>query len=122
MNDLTQDGLYEIYNGLNSSYQVWTYGEGNELRMIFDPIVLGGSRITPYAVLAPNPAAMIEAIQSDPSAIGYIPQSWLPVDMNIIQIERELQNGLSYPILALTQGEPDDQAALLIECLQQSAE
>ena len=118
LQNLGADQLLELYGGSDSAYQVWTYGEDNELQDIFDTAVLGGASTSPDALLAPNPAAMIEAISADPMAIGYLPMSWLTGDVQRISIDGDLQAALTRPILILTHAEPDGHLHSYLVCLQ----
>ncbi len=83
-------------------------------------LILRESVPTFDAKLAPNPAAMIEAITADPMAVGYIPGSWLAEDIQTISVERELQAALARPILALTDTEPVGNFLNYLVCLQNS--
>ena len=116
--DASLEELSELFTDPQSPYQIWTYNQGNELRKIFDQAVLGGKVISPYALQAPHPGAMIEAIQANPLAVGYIPESWLLGNIQTITIDRELQTELKYPILALTRGQASEHLAVFIDCLQ----
>jgi hypothetical protein len=119
--NLSSDQLRALYTEPNPTYQMWTYTEGNELRTIFDATVLGGTPPSSYLLLALNPAAMLEAVTDDPMAVGYIPKSWLRGDVQTIAVERELQQALKQPILALTTTEPEGNLKNYLICLQQGA-
>jgi hypothetical protein len=97
---------------------VWSYPQGNELRRIFDENILGYQRLTPLAFLAPNPQAMLEAVASDPGAIGFIPLAWLNRDVNLTRIDQDLQNTIDKSVLALTYTKPQSGSLILLDCLQ----
>ena len=118
LGNITTEQLRDLYTSTNSTYQVWTYGENNDLRNIFENAILGGTSISSDAMLAPNPAAMIEAITMEPMAIGYLPQSWLSGDHQTLSIERDLQTALTHPVLALTHTEPEGNLHTYLACLQ----
>jgi hypothetical protein len=79
---------------------------------------MGENATNANALLAPNPAAMFEAIAADPLAVGYIPASWLDKDIQIITIEVELQDAFTQPILALSVREPEGSLRTYLACLQ----
>jgi DNA-binding transcriptional LysR family regulator len=121
LRNLNAEQLGELYSEPSSVYQIWAYNEGNELRTIFDHAVLENSAISSYVLLAPDPAAMVEAVTADPMAIGYIPETWLTGDVQRISIEREIKNAFEQPILALTNAEPAGNLENSLVCLQQSS-
>jgi len=119
--DLTQAQLIEIYTDPDSLYHVWTYGDENELRQIFDLVVLGTTALSPESLLSPNPATMLEAIQKDPLAIGYFPKSWLTMGVNTLMIKPELQETFKQPVLALTKAKPIGPLQSYMVCIQDHA-
>ena len=121
LRNIDVEKLRTVYSESDSIYQVWTYSEGNELRTLFDNTVIEDVPLTSAALLAPNPAAMIAAIASDPMAIGYIPQSWHSGDVQKISVDRDLQAALDHPILGLTNTEPQGNLEQYLVCLQQSS-
>lgn len=118
--NLSAEQLTALYSQPSSIYQVWTYNKGNELRSVFDSAVLREAVQTSYLRLAPSPAAMLEAVTSDPMAIGYLPESWLTSDVRVVSLEPDLQRSLNQPILALAGAEPKGNLKNYLICLQQS--
>jgi hypothetical protein len=126
--NLSTNELIALYSGKVNNWDeistfqhtvsVWSYPEGNELRGIFDENILRDQHLTPLAFLAPSPKAMLEAITSDPGAIGFLPRSWLNQDVFSTQIDLELQNELSKPVLALANTKPQGGPRILLDCLQ----
>jgi DNA-binding transcriptional LysR family regulator len=103
--------------------QVWVYPAGNDVRRVFDAATLPSERILPDALVAPNPQAMLEAIGDDPSAIGYVPQSWLAQGRNedkvlSLSLDQKLVEKLHQPVNAFTRSMPEDEIKQLIACLQ----
>ena len=62
--------------------------------------------------IAPDPHTMLDAIQGDNAAIGYIPAAWVDKNVNAVSLDA------IFPIVALTSGEAQNSARLLISCLQ----
>jgi len=119
--NLTQAQLFKIYSNPDSLYHTWIYGAENELRQLFDQIILGAATHSPESLLSPNPATMLEAIQEDPLAIGYIPKSWLTKGVNTITIDRDLQETFRQPVLALTETKPQGPLQSFLVCVQNRA-
>jgi len=121
LRNLTREELAELYSQPAPMYQAWTYGEGNELRSIFDSMVLGKTTTSGYLQLAPDPTAMMEAVTTDPMAIGYIPRAWLRTgEVQLVTIEPELQRNFQQPILAFARIEPEGNLKSYLVCLQQN--
>jgi len=121
LREMNIERLLDLYANSDPPNQLWTYPEENELRIIFDNDVIGDELITPDALLAPNPAAMIEAVTSDPTAIGYLPKSWLVDDIQAKSLNSDSQMDFAYPILALSQTEPQGNLRSYLVCLQSTA-
>ena len=117
LKQLSFEQLREIYSN-PELYQAWTYGAGNELRLIFDRAVLDAVALSPETFLAPHPTAMLEAITKNPMAIGYLPKSWLDGKVHEISLEEDLQAAFKQPILVLTGTEPQSPLRVFLACLQ----
>ena len=112
-------------DGSGNPIQVWVFPLGDPIRTIFISGVMNGIRITSQAMLAPDPDAMLDAIDSDANAIGLIPESILSTldtttveKVHLIQLDPHLQNYLLQPIIALTVGEPQGMLRDLFICLE----
>lgn len=103
--------------------QVWAYPSAHPLRHVFDQAILPHAGLTAYAQLAPSPTAMLQAIQENPAAIGYLPGSFPLTGTRVkkipLQPEAEgVQSQLRLPILGILPGEPEGNLASLVHCLQ----
>jgi PBP superfamily domain len=99
--------------------QVWTYPEGNGIREIFERSLPGNlPETTPKAWIAPDPESMLKAIRELDGGIGYLPSAWFPAGINQIELEDELQERLSIPILASSSQPFEGSLLALVECLQ----
>jgi hypothetical protein len=104
--------------GQEETIQVWDYPMGNEIQGIFHSALSEGNTRYSLAHLAPNPAAMLEAIGGDPAAIGYIPKSWLSPAVKEVTIEGQIKELLHQPVLVLAGEEPSGAARDFLACLQ----
>ncbi len=97
----------------------YAYPAGDDVQLVFEAIILGGtvvpSRIT---YTAPDPAAVIEAIAGDPSALGYIPRRWLNSQVKELTVEGIELERLTRPLVALAESEPSGPARDWLLCLQ----
>lgn len=118
LQNLSADQLRDLYIDPGSTYQIWTYPSGHELRNLFDKVIMEESTTNANALLAPNPAAMIEAIAADSLAVGFIPASWLEADIQTLTVNEALQTALSQPLLALSLREPAGNLRTYLSCLQ----
>jgi ABC-type phosphate transport system substrate-binding protein len=109
---------WDELDGPVNPVQVWIYPEGEEARQIFDTIILGKAKNTSLAGIAPDPAAMLEAVSADPNAIGYLPLSWITEETPQLRIEKGFFPGLRQPLLALAGEEPEGATLILLNCLQ----
>ena len=88
---------------------------GDEVRIRFENLVLGGSPPSPDAQLGPTPLAVSMIVAEDPGAIGYLPFSLVTEEVRPIRVDGVLpgpstvQDGrfpLRLEILALAPKEP----------------
>lgn len=127
--------LKAIFAGMQSSWNdeplfgeitsVWTYPDGSELEDWLKEILIGSSSLGLTRKLAPNPSAMLEAVGSDETAIGYLPDAYLKnpeqqlVDrINILEIENIEEELLPLPVLAYLKEKPDGAVREFLLCLQ----
>jgi len=111
---LTRDQARTIFAGQGDpSVQVWSYASAEETRGAFESALMDGRSVTSFARLAVSPSHMLEALTSDPNAIGILPRSWMNDQL------RELHVAATVPVLALTPTEPEGAIRELIACMQQ---
>jgi hypothetical protein len=133
LSQLSKDELRLVYsgqvskweNGSDQPIQVWVLPVGESTRTIFDHAVMLNQSLTTEAMLAPDPAAMVEAISKNINAISYLPGSLLTTEgssyasnVKIVQLEPALETELHQPVIAITQNEPKGLLRNLLVCLQ----
>lgn len=104
--------------GKNTEVQVWMNFPEDDLHQIVQDELLMDNPPTTLANMAPNPEAMLMAVERDPAAIGYLPRSWLSKEVKTVRIFPDISNMLTQPVLALTREEPHDEIRSLLHCLQ----
>jgi undecaprenyl-diphosphatase len=72
------------------------------------------------ALLIPDPIAMIEAVSSSPSAIGFVPGRAFSNKVKDITISEADPQNFTLPILAITSTQPTDTTRAFLNCLQNS--
>ena len=111
---LTDESARAIFAGQgNPSVQVWAYASAEETQKAFESALMDGRSVTSFARLAVSPSHMIEALTSDPNAVGILPRRWMNDQL------RELYVVVNVPVLALTPAEPASPIRELIACMQQ---
>ncbi len=120
--------LIAIYQGTRSDWpsggpageiQPWAYPGGEDIQQIFAAAVgvpLPGNA----SAIAPDPAAMVEAVAASHQAIGFLPGRWLDERVKEVQIEGIGEDQLRQPILALSESEPEGLAKSWLLCLQEN--
>ena len=126
--DLTGSEIRDLLNGNFRSWSetgeelgdvsVWIYPPENEIQRLFTQAFMLGEAYSPFAKIAPDPAAMIEAVSADPGAIGLLPSLWADNSLK----STELKDPIRLPILALTPHEPEGVARELLACVQAAGE
>ncbi len=99
-------------------FQALTYPAGDDLRAVFDRLLLQGKTVSGSLPVAADAAAMLEMLAASPQAVGFIRASDINESVKRVAItpsEAEIKN---QPVLALTRGEPRDALHELVVCLQ----
>jgi DNA-binding transcriptional LysR family regulator len=112
--------IQDSYTSLEPPYYAWTYPAGNALRQSFEATVLNGASTTPHVLLAPDPAALLEAVKGENATIGYISRSWLSGEVQTVPLPEAQQEALLQPVLGLTMEQPEGLARELLFCLGNS--
>jgi hypothetical protein len=107
------------------------YPAGDELRQSFARQVMGNSRITSNALLAPDPTAMGELLMNERGAIGFLPGPKLPSGLKPLDLagaapSRPMVESGRYPltvtILAVATEEPAGLARTWLGWIQAQAD
>ncbi|MFN2150367.1 MAG: hypothetical protein ACK2T5_02140, partial [Anaerolineales bacterium] len=115
---LDQDTILKNYTALSPDFQVWTYPSGHELRTLFERDFLASKTQSPEAMIAPGPAEMLAAVSQNPTALGYILDSWVTSELVTIPVDSATQLALRQPILAITRGDPQGVLREYLACMQ----
>ena len=78
------------------------------------------SPLSSFATLVPGPAAMLEAVAGDPSAIGILPARALDGSVKRVDITGLDQAAFNRTVLAFTASEPQGALRELLSCVQQA--
>ncbi len=97
----------------------WVLPAQDETQAFFETTLLGGDQIVKTAMIAPSPAAMLEAIAEDPQAIGFLPMRTLDSSVKSIEILNFSPRDLIMPILAVTKSEPAGLVRDWLLCVQE---
>jgi len=130
LDKISSDDLRALFDGTVTNWEavggddlevaVWVYPQNNELQEIVDSVILQGQQFSSHAWLAPDAAAMMEAIAGDPAAVGVLPQAWLSAAVKPVEVDVEMRELLLQPVLALAEEEPEGIEREFLACLQSS--
>jgi len=98
--------------------QPWSYETGDDAGAAFERLILGEAPVSESVYRAPGPEAMLQAVQENPGAVGYIPGSWFDGSVREIHLKGEQVGEFALPVVAFTSGEPQGPIRQLIGCLQ----
>ena len=101
-----------------SKIQIWTYPKGSDVQEIFETL-FNISLAHPSSHIAPDPQAMVQAIAANPSAIGYIPESWLNSTVSQLGLNDMPKEALFQPILSISDDEPQGVKRQWLVCIQE---
>lgn len=97
VDNLTANDLSRIYQGSIVNWRevggrderitVITRERGSSTFAEFERLVMGSRTTTPNAIIAPSSAAMLNAIQATPGAVGYLSVGNLPRDLRPIRVD-----------------------------------
>ena len=94
------------------SLQIWVYAEGEDVQDIFEGAVMQSRNIVSSARVAATPQHMSDLLNAEIHAVGILPRHWKMGDT------REVFSAGKFPVLAITQSEPQGVIQPLIACLQ----
>ena len=92
--------------------KAWVPLAGGEVRQAFEDEVMSGLPLAADAGLAPDAAAVVQAVTADPGAVGVIPAAWPHEGVRMIL------PGVRLPVLVVMDAEPEGPSAALVACLQ----
>jgi hypothetical protein len=111
-NDLQRLSLNEVQNLFASGENIWVYSSDSEMQRYFNQVAMQGRSVSLFAKVAPNPKIMIQMLEENQHAVGVIPKSLLNQNL------KEIYSIGVFPVLALTETEPQGAVKSLIGCLQ----
>lgn len=111
MQALSLEEVQALFSG-QGEVSVWVYPSELDLSGLFDQFVMEGRSVTSFASVAVSPDEMLGALISDPNAIGILPRRWLTGDI------REVYAAGEFPVIAVTNEEPQGAVYDLLACLQ----
>lgn len=115
---LDEGTIQDNFTALSPVFQVWTYPPDHELRNLFDRVFLVSEATSPAAQIATGPAEMLVAISQDPTALGYVLDSWVTSEVQTLPVDTATHAALRQPILAVTQHDPQGALEQYLACLQ----
>lgn len=119
---LTPEEIRGLFSGRTANWadlggddlpvQVWAPLASDEARLAFEGEVMSGLGLAADAGLAPDAAAVVQAVSADPAAVGLIPAAWAHDELRMIL------TGVRLPVLVAGNEMPDGPESELVACLQ----
>jgi hypothetical protein len=101
-----------------SEVQVWLYPSSAQLQNRFMQMLNVSSQRPVSSHLAPDPAALIQAVSADPAAIGWLPHNALSTGIKGVEIDGAPSDSTTLPIPAYLQTKPTSEQSAWLFCLQ----
>lgn len=128
---LARDDLRSIYQNVLTDWndldpalsfsgqiEVWRYQPEQSIQRIFEQLLNTPLLRNPFAMLAPDPEAMRQAVSQNPDAIGFLPARWLNTSVKPLMLSDVTAEALSQPVLAISSSEPDSLQQSWLHCVQ----
>jgi undecaprenyl-diphosphatase len=108
----------EFSNLADKNIQLWVYPLSNNEQKIFSQIFLDNSQLALSANIAPDVRAMVEILQLNPAAIGFLPAHWVNGSLKSIEITDFNAKQVKYPVVASITSLPAQSFEGLLLCIQ----
>jgi ABC-type phosphate transport system substrate-binding protein len=92
---------------------VYVYPAGDDTRSAMEWAAAG-----PATVLAPDPAAVKQAVAAERYSLGYLPRRWLDSSLKEVAVEGLTEAQLRLPLTALAAQEPQGSLRAWLGCVQ----
>lgn len=119
--------LRDLYTGQRTAWpdaagsevHAWAYPAGDDVQQAFEGALFEAPAPASLPVfLAPDPAAMLEAVAQDENALGFVPAGWVNSAVRGLKVSGIDEHLLRQPLLALSPAEPQQPARGWLLCLQ----
>jgi hypothetical protein len=102
-----------------SEIELGFYPKEEDIQDIFDRVIMNGQPVAgAKALLIPDPQAMIEFLQGEKSAIGFLPGDTMNTNLKEIKLTEYDPASLMQPLLVLSKTAPQGAARELLVCAQ----
>jgi hypothetical protein len=99
---------------------IWNYPTQSGLMRKFNSWFNGSSFLATSYNIAPDPAAMLQAVSSDPAAFGWLPNKWIKNQVKPIGIADLPMDKKPIPILLYINKNPGEIESDWVRCMQNS--
>jgi hypothetical protein len=101
-----------------SQIQLWLYPPSSLLQNRLMQMLNSSSQRQVSSHLAPDPAALTEAVAADPAAIGWLPHNALTTAIKEVEIDGAPSDSTTLPILVYLQAKPTSAQSAWLFCIQ----
>ncbi len=125
VNSLSSSQLIQLFNGsltrwsqldlknFDGMVTAYRYALSEDVQQAADWLPVG-----PAGILAPDPAAVRQAVAAETYSVGYLPARWVDTSVKRVAIAGLGTDQQTRPILALAQSEPQGARRALLLCVQ----
>lgn len=103
-------------SGSSSPIQPWIYPQGNPIQDVFQRSLFAKGFPAGTSRIAPSSSAVIQAVQEDPAAIGFIIRDKNIEGIRFVDIQPEIPD-LNQPLLLLLPAETNPELTSILHCL-----
>jgi hypothetical protein len=131
VSEISMENLQAMFSGRISNWaelqgphqgiEVWSLPAESDSHMVFDSALELEGTLPGSVFIAPGPVEMLEAVSTDPGAVGYLPRAWLNSNVKNLELDPDLQQRLTRPILAFLKIQPGGALRTFTACLQSGA-
>ncbi|NLG97599.1 MAG: hypothetical protein GX491_09590 [Chloroflexi bacterium] len=136
--EISLEELQAIYLGEQTQppfneWMPWAYPKGDDVQQVFESAVLQNRSPDSSVIhLAPDPAAVLEAVAANPGAVGFLPARWLTAQalptpimdeglagsVKVLPVKDMEAGQFRRPIVAMSRSEPNGPEKDWLLCLQ----
>jgi undecaprenyl-diphosphatase len=104
----------------DKAIQLWSYPIGNNEQKLFSRTILSDIQPPLNVFIAPDAKNMVEALQINPAALGYLPAHWINEPLKSIEITDYNPEEFKFPIMVSVSLLPIQSYDNLFVCIQNS--
>ena len=98
--------------------RIITYPVESRISAEIQEKLLDRGRLTSFAIIAPSSKQLLEEVRKSNNSLALVPESWVDGTVKVIEVNDQINNELTLPILVYSQTEINEDIKTFIECIQ----